>query len=172
MIAVFSPLISLSSNQRPAKCSILTPRCAVWLCGVMHTESNSAEWCTLRSLTTRSFLKVWMSRRNRKRIRKCFCLLSEAQMEPIMQKIEVKNKKSLHTILFASILTDTGFERVASAWLACLPISHHISTSCTNLFPLRYQRYVWVSDATIACCLSKPLSSNGRPSYMYNTVHI
>ena len=40
-----------------------------------------------------------------------------------MQKIEVKNKKSLHTILFASILTDTGFERVASAWLACLPLT-------------------------------------------------
>ena len=59
MIDVFtikriSPDCPFKSNQRLPKISILTPRCAVWLRGVMHTaESDSAEWCTPRSLTPR-----------------------------------------------------------------------------------------------------------------------
>ena len=58
MIDVFthkriSPDCPFKSNQRPAKCSILTLRCAVWLRGVMHTiDLDSAAWCTLPSLTT------------------------------------------------------------------------------------------------------------------------
>ena len=67
------------SNERLSKMSILTPQCAVWLhglmqtaeflffryffswlCGVMHTA-----WCP-----PRSFIKIWIFRRNRNWIRK------------------------------------------------------------------------------------------------------
>ena len=65
MIDVFtskriSPECPLKSNQRPSKFSILTPWCAVWLHGVIHTgELDSAVGCTLRSLTPRYEAHSW-----------------------------------------------------------------------------------------------------------------
>ena len=62
MIDVFtpkriSPDCPFKSNQRLTRISILTPQCAVWLCGVMHTaeldSSVSAVGCTPWSLTPR-----------------------------------------------------------------------------------------------------------------------
>ena len=49
-----SPDCPFKSNQRQSKILILTPKCAVWLCGVMHTaELDSTEGCTLWSLSPR-----------------------------------------------------------------------------------------------------------------------
>ena len=40
------------SNRRPARSSIITPRCAVWLLGVMHTtDSDYTVWSSLQSQT-------------------------------------------------------------------------------------------------------------------------
>ena len=57
MMDVFTPKrisrdCPFKSNQRLTNISILTPRCAIWLRRVMHTEElDSAEGCTLQSLT-------------------------------------------------------------------------------------------------------------------------
>ena len=49
---MISPDCLFKSIQRLSKISILTPRCAFWLRGVMHTtELDSAVWCTPGSLT-------------------------------------------------------------------------------------------------------------------------
>ena len=58
------------SNQSRAKISILTPGCAVCLCGVMHTTEIDFEVVC----TPWSFLTIRISRRNRKRNRKYFSL--------------------------------------------------------------------------------------------------
>ena len=48
-----SPNCPFKSYQRLSQILILTPRCAVWLRGVMHTTQLDSEvWCTPRSLTT------------------------------------------------------------------------------------------------------------------------
>ena len=45
-----SPHCPSKSNKRPANFLILTLRCAVWLCSVMHTaELDSAVWCTVHT---------------------------------------------------------------------------------------------------------------------------
>ena len=50
-----SPYCPFNSSQSPTRISILTPRWAVCLCGVMHTvEIVSKEWCTLRRISLRS----------------------------------------------------------------------------------------------------------------------
>ena len=55
MINVFtskriSPHCPFKSNYRLTKISILTPLCAVWICGVMHTAKlDSAAGCTCRA---------------------------------------------------------------------------------------------------------------------------
>ena len=51
-----SPYCPFKSNQRQAKTLILTPRCAVWLRGVMHSAEidSGGMGCTVH---TREFLK-------------------------------------------------------------------------------------------------------------------
>ena len=56
-----SPDCLFKNNQRLTKISILTPQCAVWLCGVMHTaELDSTVGCTPRSfLRNFDYLTPW-----------------------------------------------------------------------------------------------------------------
>ena len=91
VIFVFAYFILFSNIKRVFNLDI-------WLPGMMHTgEIDSALWCTPAEIDStvgckpRSFLKIWISQPNRRRIQKYFSLSCPCKWVRIMEKIEVKN---------------------------------------------------------------------------------
>ena len=91
VIFVFAYFILFSNIKRVFNLDI-------WLPGMMHTgEIDSALWCTPAEIDStvgckpRSFLKIWMSQPNRRRIQKYFSLSCPCKWVRIMEKKEVKN---------------------------------------------------------------------------------